>query len=87
MTFHEDATRMTVGAAGRILSIVHDLVLGLLKRAGFTNAAKGRRWFEGHFRKHLLCFAQEIPFLENAICITCTHLAIIEVEWYNPATS
>ena len=48
VTFHEDATRMTVGAAGRILSIVHDLVLGLLKRAGFTNAAKGRRWFEGH---------------------------------------
>jgi len=23
-------------------------VLGLLKRAGFTNSAKGRRWFEGH---------------------------------------
>jgi len=48
VTFHEDATRMTIGAAGRILSIVHNLVLGLLKRAGFTNAAQGRRWFEGH---------------------------------------
>jgi predicted transposase YbfD/YdcC len=48
VTFHEDATRMTLGAAGRILSVVHNLVLGLLKRAGFTNAAKGRRWFEGH---------------------------------------
>jgi predicted transposase YbfD/YdcC len=48
VTFHEDATRMTLGAAGCILSIVHNLVLGLLKRAGFTNAAKGRRWFEGH---------------------------------------
>jgi predicted transposase YbfD/YdcC len=57
VTFHEDATRMTVGAAGRILSIVHDLVLGLLKRAGFTNAAKGRRWFEGHLPQAfaLLC--------------------------------
>lgn len=51
VTFHEDATRMTVGAAGRILSIVHDLVLGLLKRAGFNNAAKGRRWFEGHLHE------------------------------------
>lgn len=48
VTFHEDATRMTIGSAGAILSIVHNLVLGLLKRAGFTNSAKGRRWFEGH---------------------------------------
>lgn len=48
VTFHEDATRMTLGTAARILSIIHDLVLGLLKRAGFSNAAKGRRWFEGH---------------------------------------
>lgn len=48
VTFHEDATRMTLGAAGRILSIIHDLVLGLLKTAGFTNAAQGRRWFAGH---------------------------------------
>jgi predicted transposase YbfD/YdcC len=57
VTFHEDATRMTVGAAGRILSIVHDLVLGLLKQAGFTNSAKGRRWFEGHLPQAfaLLC--------------------------------
>jgi predicted transposase YbfD/YdcC len=50
VTFHEDATRMTVGSAGCILSIVHNIVLGLLKRAGFTNAAKGRRWFEGHIQ-------------------------------------
>lgn len=48
VTFHEDATRMTLGAAGHILSIIHDLVLGLLKTAGFTNAAQGRRWFDGH---------------------------------------
>jgi predicted transposase YbfD/YdcC len=51
VTFHEDATRMTIGPAGRILSILHNLVLGLLKRAGFTNAAKGRRWFEGHLHQ------------------------------------
>jgi predicted transposase YbfD/YdcC len=51
VTFHEDATRMTVGAAGKILAIVHNLVLGLLKRAGFSNAAKGRRWFEGHLQE------------------------------------
>jgi hypothetical protein len=41
---------MTIGTAGSILSIVHNLVLGLLKRAGFTNSAKGRRWFEGQLQ-------------------------------------
>jgi predicted transposase YbfD/YdcC len=51
VTFHEDATRMTIGAAGRILSMVHNLVLGLLKQAGFTNAAQGRRWFAGHLNE------------------------------------
>jgi len=51
VTFHEDATRMTIGAAGRILAIVHNLVLGLLKKAGFTNAAQGRRWFAGHIQE------------------------------------
>lgn len=62
VTFHEDATRMTVGAAARILSIVHNLVLGLLNRAGFSNAAKGRRWFEGHLREAfaLLCSANSL---------------------------
>jgi predicted transposase YbfD/YdcC len=48
VTFHEDATRMTLGPAGRILSLVHDLVLPLIRTAGFTNAAQGRRWFDGH---------------------------------------
>lgn len=50
VTFHEDATRMTRGPAGRILSLIHNLVLGLLKTAGFTNAAQGRRWFDGHLQ-------------------------------------
>jgi predicted transposase YbfD/YdcC len=48
VTFHEDATRMTIGAAGRILATVHNLVIGLIKRAGFHNAAKARRHYEGH---------------------------------------
>ncbi len=48
VTFHEDATRMTLGAAGRILATVHNLVIGLIKRAGYSNAAKARRHFDGH---------------------------------------
>ncbi len=48
VTFREDATRMTKGAAGRILATIHNLVLALIKRAGFHNAAQARRWFDGH---------------------------------------
>jgi len=48
VTFREDATRMTIGAAGRVLATVHNLLIGLIKRAGYPNAAKARRYFEGH---------------------------------------
>ncbi len=48
VTFREDTTRMTKGAAGRILATIHNLVLALIKRAGFHNAAQARRWFDGH---------------------------------------
>lgn len=48
VTFREDATRMTIGPSGRILATVHNLVIGLIKRAGYDNAAKARRYYEGH---------------------------------------
>jgi predicted transposase YbfD/YdcC len=48
VTFREDATRMTKEAAGRILATIHNVVLALIKQAGFQNAARARRWFDGH---------------------------------------
>lgn len=39
---------MTIGASGRILATIHNLVIGLIKRAGYDNAAKARRFYEGH---------------------------------------
>jgi predicted transposase YbfD/YdcC len=48
VTFREDATRMTKGAAGRNLATIHNVVLALIKHAGFQNAAQARRWFAGH---------------------------------------
>lgn len=48
VTFREDSTRMTIGAAGRVLATVHNLVIGLIKRHGYTNAAKARRYYDGH---------------------------------------
>jgi predicted transposase YbfD/YdcC len=62
VTFHEDATRMTIGASGSILSVIHNLVLGLLKRAGFVNSAKGRRWFEGHIQDAFALLISENSF-------------------------
>jgi predicted transposase YbfD/YdcC len=47
VTFHEDATRMTIGASGRILATVNNLVIGLIKRAGHDNSAKARRHYDG----------------------------------------
>lgn len=56
VTFREDATRMTIGASGRILATMHNLLIGLIKRAGYDNAAKARRHFDGHLDEafHLL---------------------------------
>ena len=48
VTFHEDATRMTISPAGRILAIVNNPVIGLIKRAGFDNATRARRYYDGH---------------------------------------
>ena len=48
VTFQEDATRMTKAAVGRIVATIHNLVIALIKRAGYSNAAKARRWFAGH---------------------------------------
>jgi len=48
VTFQEDATRMTIGVAGRILATIHNLLIGLIKRAGYHNAAQARRYYEGH---------------------------------------
>jgi hypothetical protein len=48
VTFREDATRMTIGPAGRILAMLHNLVIALIKRGRHTNTAQARRYFEGH---------------------------------------
>lgn len=43
VTFHEDATRLTQGHAGRVMATLNNLVIGLLCRAGFANHAAARR--------------------------------------------
>jgi predicted transposase YbfD/YdcC len=45
VTFHEDATRMTLGNAGRIMATLNNLVIGLCLRAHGSNVAQARRHF------------------------------------------
>ncbi|MDO8972258.1 MAG: ISAs1 family transposase, partial [Saprospiraceae bacterium] len=48
VTFHEDATRMTRPGAGRNLSVIHNLVLGIISHCGYRNAAEARRFFSAN---------------------------------------
>lgn len=43
VTYHEDATRLTQGHAGRVMAALNNLVIGLLCRAGWTNHRAARR--------------------------------------------
>lgn len=45
VTLKEDATRMTVGNTGIIMTSINNLVLALIRQAKFYNAAQARRWF------------------------------------------
>lgn len=45
VTFHEDATRMTLGNAGRIMAALNNLVIGLCLRVHGSNVAQARRCF------------------------------------------
>jgi predicted transposase YbfD/YdcC len=48
VTLQEDATRMTMGNTGKIMASINNLVLALIRQAGFHNAAQARRWFAAH---------------------------------------
>jgi predicted transposase YbfD/YdcC len=48
VTFHEDATRLTTGNAGRVMAILNNLVIGILRWAGHTNLAAARRFYDAH---------------------------------------
>lgn len=47
-TMKEDATRMTIGAMGKVMASINNLVLALIRQAKFHNAAQARRWFAAH---------------------------------------
>lgn len=48
VTLKEDATRMTLGNTGKVMASINNLVLALIRQAGFHNAAQARRWYAAH---------------------------------------
>jgi len=48
VTFKEDATRMTVGDTGKVMTSINNLVIALTRQAKFQNTAQARRWFAAH---------------------------------------
>lgn len=60
VTLHEDATRMTVGNTGKVMASINNLVLALIRQAGFHNAAQARRWFAAHLSDAFVLLS--IPF-------------------------
>ena len=48
VTFHEDATVMTIGNTSKVMAKINNLIIALIAQAKFQNAAQGRRWFAAH---------------------------------------
>jgi predicted transposase YbfD/YdcC len=48
VSLKEDATRMTAGNTGKVMASINNLVLAVIRQAGFHNAAQARRWFAAH---------------------------------------
>ena len=64
VTLHEDATRLTFGAAGQNMAILNNLLIGLCIRHGLDNIAKARRLFCAQpFIGFKLIVSSKYPFL------------------------
>ena len=48
VTLREDATRFTIGHGARVMANINNLILALIRQAGFLNAAQARRFFAAH---------------------------------------
>jgi len=67
VTFREDATRMTKGAAGRILATIHNVALALIERAGFRTLPRLADGLPGTSTRLSPCLSRDIRDFEKAI--------------------
>lgn len=53
VTFKEDACRQTSPNGGRVLAVLNNLTIGILRKAGWENLAKARRYFSSRIDEAL----------------------------------
>ena len=53
VTFKEDACRQTTTNGGRVLAVVNNLTIGILRKLGWENIAKARRYFSSQIDEAL----------------------------------
>lgn len=53
VTFQEDASRQTSKNGGRVLAVLNNLTIGILRKLGWENIAKARRYFNARIEEGL----------------------------------
>jgi len=53
VTFKEDAVRQTAKNGGRVLAVLNNLTIGILRKLGWENIAKARRYFNARIEEAL----------------------------------
>jgi predicted transposase YbfD/YdcC len=53
VTFKEDACRQTTTNGGRVLAVLNNLTIGILRKLGWENLAKARRYFSSQIEEAL----------------------------------
>jgi predicted transposase YbfD/YdcC len=63
VTFKEDAVRQTAKNGGRVLAVLNNLTIGILRKLGWENIAKARRYFNAQIDKALSLIMTPLRFL------------------------
>ena len=63
VTFKEDAIRQTDSNGGRVQALVNNLTIGILRKLGWENIAKARRYFNAHIDEALNLILNPFCFL------------------------
>ncbi len=90
VTLKEDATRMTVGNTGKVMASINNLVLALIRQAGFHNAAQVRRWFAAHLSETFALLATPSSPFEKAMqchAVWSSHYRLTNLELYGAAST
>jgi len=92
VTFHEDATRTTIDQSGSILSMVHNLVIALIKRPGSRIRLKDAGGLLATFRKPSIYLLHDfLFFFEKAMRARPTFLDMSLIlgytDWSDPDNS